>query len=309
MPVIYIDVLLALNLFIDFLLLLATVRILRIPYRRWRLVLGALFGSMCSTLIFLPDLNMVLGTLVKLVSAAMIILISFKWVNVMAYIKQLTVFFVISTLFAGVAMAVWFFAAPAGFYVQGGVVYYDVDPLTLVILTVISYGVIWVYDRVTQKKQPKGKDFRLLIDCGGGTAGVRALYDTGNGLTEMFSGNPVVVVRYAAIAHILPPSLQQALRTQASGWKTGEEVSGEGTTYADGEGAVQTAVRAKLRLVPFQSVGGNGLLPAFQPAHVTAVAQNGTSRDITGAYVAVCDTLGRGEYEALIGSDIADLFA
>lgn len=309
MPVIYIDVLLALNLFIDFLLLLATVRILRISYRRWRLVLGALFGSICSTLIFLPDLNMVLSTAVKLVSAAMIMLISFKWMGVMAYIKQLTVFFVISTLFAGVAMAVWFFAAPTGFYVQGGIVYYDVDPLTLVILTVISYGVIWAYDRVTQKKQPKNRDYRLLIDCGGGTAGVRALYDTGNGLTELFSGSPVVVVRYAAIASVLPPALQQALRTQASGWKTGEDAGDEEAAPAVGDTAVRTAVRSRLRLVPFQSVGGNGLLPAFQPAHITVVAQNGASRDITGAYVAVCDTLGRGEYEALIGSDIADLFA
>lgn len=36
MPVIYIDVLLALNLWIDFILLLATARILRLPRRRWR---------------------------------------------------------------------------------------------------------------------------------------------------------------------------------------------------------------------------------------------------------------------------------
>ena len=44
MPVIYIDVLLALNLWIDFILLLATARILRLPRRRWRMVLGALLG-------------------------------------------------------------------------------------------------------------------------------------------------------------------------------------------------------------------------------------------------------------------------
>ena len=48
MPVIYIDVLLALNLFIDFLLLSVTARIRRRPHRRWRTVLGALFGAACS---------------------------------------------------------------------------------------------------------------------------------------------------------------------------------------------------------------------------------------------------------------------
>ena len=55
MPVIYIDVLLALNLWIDFILLLATARILRLPRRRWRMVLGALLGAATSCLIFLPD--------------------------------------------------------------------------------------------------------------------------------------------------------------------------------------------------------------------------------------------------------------
>ena len=48
MPVIYLDVLLALNLFIDFLLLSAAARILRIPGRTGRRVLGALLGAACA---------------------------------------------------------------------------------------------------------------------------------------------------------------------------------------------------------------------------------------------------------------------
>ena len=39
MPVIYLDVLVVLNWFIDFLLLSSTSRILRLPFKRWRLVL------------------------------------------------------------------------------------------------------------------------------------------------------------------------------------------------------------------------------------------------------------------------------
>ncbi len=54
MPVIYLDVLVVLNWFIDFLLLSSTSRILRLPFKRWRLVLGALLGGISSCLIFLP---------------------------------------------------------------------------------------------------------------------------------------------------------------------------------------------------------------------------------------------------------------
>ena len=52
MPVIYLDVLVVLNWFIDFLLLSSTSRILRLPFKRWRLVLGALLGGISSCLIF-----------------------------------------------------------------------------------------------------------------------------------------------------------------------------------------------------------------------------------------------------------------
>ena len=38
------------------------------------------------------------------------------------------------------------------------------------------------------------------------------------------------------------------------------------------------------------------------------VAENGANRDATGAYVAVCEELGRGDYDALVGTDIAGLF-
>ena len=293
MPVIYIDVLLALNLWIDFILLLATARILRLPRRRWRMVLGALLGAATSCLIFLPDLPAAVATAVKLAAACVILLVAFPWRGKLPYIKAVVVFFIISTLFAGMAGALYFFAAPQGFYVVGGVVYYDVSPLTLVLLTVASYGALCLYDRFTRKKAPLGRDYRLLVTCGGQTAAVRALYDSGNSLTEPFSGSPVAVVRRAALESVLPVEVREALSPAAF------------ASDAAGGGA---AIRSRLRLVPFRSVGGDGLLPAFRPERLTVVAENGTNRDATGAYVAVCEELGRGDCDALVGTDIAGLF-
>ena len=100
MPVIYIDVLLALNLFIDFLLLAATARVLRLPIRRWRMVAGALIGAASACLVFLPDPPAPLSLLIKLLSAAAIVAVAFRWNGPAAYIKRITVFFIISTVFA-----------------------------------------------------------------------------------------------------------------------------------------------------------------------------------------------------------------
>ena len=109
---------------------------------------------------------------------------AFPWRGRLLYIKSVVVFFVISTLFAGMAGALYFFAAPQGFYVVGGVVYYDVSPLTLVLLTVVSYGALCLYDRFTRKKAPLGRDYRLLVTCGGRTAAERQRHRAAPGPTD-----------------------------------------------------------------------------------------------------------------------------
>ncbi len=293
MRVIYIDVLMALNLFIDFLLLTVTARLLRRPRKRWRLVLGALLGAACACLIFLPAMPALLSMLVKLAAAALIVKVSFAWAGPLGYLKELVTFFVAGTLFAGMAYAFWFFAAPEGFYVVNGVVYYDVSPLMLVALTVLSYGVLWLYDRLTRQKAPEGCDYRLLVDFGEGEASLKTLYDTGNHLTEAFSGSPVAVVCTEAVKAVLPA----ALAAQAAGLSDAA-ASGEALSAAPGG----------LRLIPYRSVGGNGLLPAFRPRKMLLINGRGAGRDVTGAYVALTSALGRGDYEALIGCELAGVF-
>ena len=292
MPVVYIDVLMALNLFIDFLLLSATAKLLHRPVRRWRMVLGAVFGAACSCLIFLPEMDAWLSLMIKLASVALIIKITFSWAGIKQFLKEYIVFFVASTVFAGVAFAVWFFAAPEGFYVVNGVVYYDVSPLMLVALTVLSYALLWVYDRFTSKKTAIGCQYRLLIVFGEQSVTLKALYDTGNHLTETFSGSPVAVVRRGAVENILPEPVRQAMRMAENRWQ-GEE---SGSTQSCG-----------MRLVPYQSVGGCGLLPAFRPDKMTLISASGQCRDVSGSYIALCGNLGHGDYEALIGSDMAVL--
>lgn len=296
MPVIYIDVLLALNLFIDFLLLTATGRILRLPRKRGRLVLGSMLGAASCCLVLIPGLPDPLSLLLKLGAAALIVRISFRWQSAAAYIKQLLVFLVVSAVFAGLAFALWFFAAPDGFYVLDGVVYYNVSPLLLVALTVLSYFVLGIYDRFTRKNAPVGRDYRLSVDGGGGEKDLRALYDTGHHVTDVFSGSPVAIVRYDALEPCLSEDLREAV---LSAMRT--------DSFSPTEGSVSTAVKSRLRMIPLRTVSGTGLLPAFQPKKAVLSTQAGKRADVSGIYIAVCEVLGRGEYEAIIGADMVSL--
>lgn len=296
MPVIYIDVLIALNLFIDYLLLSVTARILRRPHKGWRMVMGSVLGSLSSCLIFLPDISGLLSVFLKLAAAALIIKVVFTWTSLINFVKELLTFFVSSTVFAGISFAVWYFIAPEGFYVVNGVVYYDISPLMLVFLTVCSYAVLCLYDRFTHKKMALGSEYRLLMDFGGGMAGVKALYDTGNHLTENFSGSPVAVVKLSAVDKALPDDLRILIHTMESG------------QFPAGGEQELAALQRRIRMIPYHSVGGNGLLPAVQPMKMNLISASGKCIDVTGAYVALTEALGRGGYEALIGTELVSGF-
>lgn len=295
MPVIYIDVLLAINLLIDFLLLSATAYLLHIPVKRRRLVLGAGLGAASAGIIFLPELPVPVTLLIKLATAALLVAIAFPKKGWRAYIKQLLVFFGVSTLFAGVAFALWTALTPPDMAVINGVVYYDVPPLWLVVFSVASYGLLRLYDRLFRKKAPRTGVYRLRIDGGAGMVELNALYDTGHHVTEQFSGSPVAIVRYEAIASCLPANLRESLFLLLEG--QGDDLS------------AHAALKSRLRLIPFHSMGGEGVLPAFRPVGMTLSDGKGHTVRVDGAYVAVSHRLKSREYEGLIGSELTDQLA
>ncbi len=275
--VIYLDVLLAVNWVIDFLLLHATARLTHTPTRGRRLVLGAAVGAASCCVVLLPALPAPLSVACKAAGALAMTAAAFRWCGVGALLRRTAVLFVLSAAFAGAAMALWVFVAPTGLQVVNGVVYYELSPLLLIALTAVSYGLLCLAGRFMRRREPAGRSYRLRIVYHGHTAEVAALYDSGNGLIEPFSGAPAVVADYAAVAAVLSPAWEPSRRTPPPG----------------------------ARLIPFSSVGGDGFLPAFRPERLTVCGEEG-EWDVSGAYVAVCDGLGGGDHGALIGTALTE---
>ena len=283
-PAIYLDVLLALNLLTDFFLLAAVARLRHLPHKRGRLVLGAAAGSLGSLIILLPTLPMWVVALWDAGFAALMIAAAFPFRGARPYLTSVASLYLLSALFGGVSYLLWLFFAPRGFYVLNGAVYYDVSPLTLVAATLVSYGAVTLYDKLSRRAPPPAHTFRVQLRHGAHTATLRALHDSGQRLTESFSGSPVLVVRQSAVQPLLPEGFDDWARRP-------DALSG-----------------VHVRLIPFTSVGGSGLLPAFRPDGVTLIDPLGARQNAAGAYVAVTKTLGRGDYDALLGDDLISLF-
>ena len=277
--VIYADVLWLLNGWIDFLLLLGVRRALGEGGKPWRLALGALFGAVSSFVLFLPPLPVWLSLAIKLVAAAGMVLVAFRWRGLRSFLRRMLLLFGLSAGLAGACGALYFFAAPADFYVVNGVVYYSVPPLLLVGLTVVCYGVLWGTELLLRRRAPAEMSCRVRLFWGDRQTEFACLYDSGNHLTEPFSGHPVLVVERSVAEELLevPLSVEELPPHSEAGW----------------------------RLIPYDSLGGSGLLPAFIPRQVVAITSRGEQK-LSACYVAVCDRLGRGEYRGLMGSTLGE---
>ena len=273
---IYVDILVTLNWWIDYLLLLGVRRQLGGGARPWRLAIGALVGALSCFVLFLPAFSVWLDLATKLVAALVMVLVAFRWQGWRECARRVLLLFVLSAGLAGLCGALYFFLAPEGFYVFNGVVYYSVPPLLLVGFTVLCYGILWLSDYLLRRRAPVGHTFRVRLTVGEKHQEFPCLYDSGNHLVEPFSGYPVLVVEREVAEQLLAVPSTEDLPVHG-GW----------------------------RLIPYDTVAGGGLLPAFIPTNVAVISAK-TEVLLGDCYVAVCDRLGRGEYRGLMGTALGE---
>ncbi len=264
---VYVDVLVAVNFLINYFLLLATRRFLGTPAKKGRLVGAAALGALFSLSILLPEIPAAAGLLTKLFMSVCIVLAAFGYGGVKRLLRGTAAFYIINFGFAGLMMALWYFIAPQGLIIRNSVVYFDISPLMLILLSVLCYFIITLVNRVTGRQAPKDLYCRIVVSCGGAVCDCAAKVDTGNSLREPFSNDPVVVVFEQTAAKVIPT-----------------------------EGSLN------FRMVPFSDISGEGLLRAFRPDRLT-VYSGGKVLAITDVYIAVSSAR-PGDCDALINPDI-----
>ena len=261
---IYIDVLLGLNLFVNYFLLLAVARFLGLRAGRLRLLGGAGLGALYSLAILLPPLPAALSLLVKLAVSGIIVLAAFPLAGWKLFLRALAAFYLVSFAFAGFLLVFWYLVSPQGLVIKNSVVYLDISPLVFLAATVLAYGAVRLFQRATGREAPRSLTCRVTAVKNGKTAVFTARVDTGNSLTEPFSGTPVIVAEESAAGGLAP---------------------------AWGEGC---------RLVPFRTVSGSGLLQAFRPDRLT-IQCGGRVTEPGEAYIALSkEPVSAGEFSALL---------
>ncbi len=159
------------------------------------------------------------------------ILITFGIVSKKKFITKLFFLYAITALFGGVAFAVYIFADKDILIYSNGIVYFDIDMTFLIICSVISYFVITIISKYTDKKAPIHKEFFVTVENNGVSISQTALMDTGNNLRDPFSGYPVIL--------------------------TDKEIFNK------------LCSKEKMRIIPLSTVSGESVIKAFRPKNFT----------------------------------------
>ena len=131
--VIYADVLFVLNVYITYALLMLTALFLGIAPERMRLFLASTIGGASSLFILIPEISTAFLSVLRVVLCLVFSVVAFGYNGVRQLIRQSAVFLAVNFLFAGLMFAVWYFVTPSAVYYNTGIVYFDIDTLSLVL--------------------------------------------------------------------------------------------------------------------------------------------------------------------------------
>lgn len=270
---VYADVLIVLNLYVNYFILNITCRLLKDKAKFIRLFAAALVGGISSLYIFLPSMGIVVDTLFKLITSAAVIFTAFGYTSLKSFVRRIGVFFTASFLFAGGMMGIWAALKPSQLAIKSGVVYINLSPALLIISTLACYLIIRVIRFFVSKQGYYGKRCKLKIALDQNSTEITALVDTGHSLTDAITGKEVIIIDGKVATQLLGciPDLDEIAVSPPKG----------------------------LRVIPYSTVGGHGVLVAFTPDKVSAKIEGEKYIPISAIVAITREPLGE-DYNAIV---------
>jgi len=201
---VYADVLVVLNLIVDYFLLRLTAIILKRQASVWRILAGAFVGALTSLYIFLPQMKAFIEIVLRIVSCLLICFLTFGFKGTKAYFRGVLCFFAVTFIYGGAMTAVWYFFKPSGMIINNSVVYFNISPIFLIAFSVGAYIIITVLNFVLAKNCVYSENCLIEIRAKNNLTLLSAIVDTGNSIEDMFSKSEIIIVDEAVMVELFP---------------------------------------------------------------------------------------------------------
>lgn len=241
---IYADVLIIINIYVDFLLIQSAKAITHSPMKTSRGIIAAVIGSLFSLVIFLPALPAWALMAIKLLSSVMIVLTAFGYERRGLFLKRIFIFYLSAFIYGGLGTGLAYISGGKLIISRNGVIYADFSLPALIITSVAAYICIAVYKHFSDCSE-EGTVYTVIVLDKGKTISFKAIADTGNVLKDGFTGTPVIVCPRSSIEELYGDIPENAVISTGG-----------------------TALKNRWRFIPYSTASGCGLIPIIRPAEI-----------------------------------------
>ncbi len=179
---VYLDLIMILNFFIDFLLLCTVNTLLKRNVSIYKIIAGAFIGGCSTILLFLKVTNIIL-LLFKFIISLIMVLITFQYNSFIYTCKNLIYLYSSSIILGGFL-----------YFLDLQTNYTDLS-LNLMVLVIFCPFILYIYIRQGMwLKTNYSNYFKVVLKHNNTEYQLNAFLDTGNKLTDIYTNKPVILI-------------------------------------------------------------------------------------------------------------------
>ena len=292
---VYIDIILLENLCMNYIILFATAYIMKIKISHIRIIASSSIGAVYSIMLYMQILPIYSSIFMKIILSVVMVYISYAPKSVKIAIKQLIIFYLISSAFGGCAFALLYFVKPQDIFIKNGV-YIGTYPLKIALLGgIVGFVITYIAFKIIKNKATKEEMiYKLKIKINDKTVEVNALLDTGNKLKDPITLVPVIVIEKQKLYNFLPEEILENIDKIIGG--DSNKLIEENIKYM-----------SKFRVIPYNSIGKqNGLMLGFKADEVKIIIDE-EERTIKNTIIGIFNqSFNSQTYSALISLEIIE---
>ena len=184
---VYVDILILINFYIDYLIIKISLMILKRKVKTFRVLISVFFASLTSLIIFLPQ-NIVIELIFKFITAFIISLI-LRGFN--EFIKLSFTLLIVASAFNGLFLLLGNTLFKTQIVTVNGCTYIDISLLTFGISTTVIYLILRFVGRFFATSS--NENFTVKIINNNETVEFNGFSDSGNKLTDYLTGKPIII--------------------------------------------------------------------------------------------------------------------
>lgn len=249
---IYLDVLLVVNFILTMLYLRTLSKLVHRKTTPFRIASSSCMGGLFSLIMIMNGtsyFSAVIITILKITGLLLTLWLYFKYESFKQYLRYLFLYITIRIIYLGVMLIYWQISDSKKIYVRNYTIYFDISLLVLCAAVISAYGLITIYDIVKRKHYDTSANYYAVFKSGNYEIKIPAVSDSGNKLCDTFTGMPIVVFYCNELYHHF--RLDESF----------EKIEG-------------------FRLVPFNTINGNGLMPVTSKGDIIIIDSEENKKNI-----------------------------